>query len=148
MSPLDVRMFLREELRRVLNVTNLILEMNGGLDRESMVNVNQLIENVLALLAPQLEKQEITVTKSLTSVEERYGNPLTLKQAFFNIIMNAIEAMPDGGELTVSSSLDDSWSHIEISDNGVGIPKRFLGDIFGKGFSTRGQIDGILPPKK
>lgn len=146
MSPLDVRMILREELRRVMYMVKWMVEIDQKLDRKCMVNVNQLIENTLKLLAPQFEKQGIKVSKSLTPVQKSYGNPITLKQAFFNIIVNAIHAMPDGGELKVSSSIEQFSYKIEISDNGTGIPERFPLDkslisvrdkIFKVGFSTK-----------
>jgi signal transduction histidine kinase len=68
-----------------------------------------------------------------------------LQQAFINIIWNAIEAMPRGGVLSVSTHFDPERSlvTIEISDTGVGIPEDDLERIFEPFFTTKSETKGV-----
>ncbi|HVP48052.1 MAG TPA: ATP-binding protein [Bryobacteraceae bacterium] len=66
-----------------------------------------------------------------------------LKQAILNVVMNAIEAMPDGGQLRFQSSLRGDDAEIRISDTGCGIPSEARKKIFGLYFTTKPKGSGI-----
>jgi signal transduction histidine kinase len=74
------------------------------------------------------------------------GDPGQLKQAFYNIFKNAIQAMPEGGELDVICSYDEEWLELEISDNGQGISQENIGRIFEpfKSFKKGGTGIGMM----
>lgn len=66
-----------------------------------------------------------------------------IKQAFYNLILNACEAMPEGGELTVSSARRGKILVIEINDTGKGIPEDKIQDIFNPFFTTKAKGLGL-----
>ena len=59
-----------------------------------------------------------------------------------NLIMNARDAMPRGGELTLATECENSFVHVEVSDNGVGIPPDHLTKIFDPFFTTKATSRG------
>ena len=65
------------------------------------------------------------------------GHHQNLQQVFLNLFLNAIEAMKNGGELSISTSVEDNSVRIDIRDTGVGIPKENLGMIFDPFFTTK-----------
>ncbi|MFQ5803062.1 MAG: ATP-binding protein [Candidatus Methylomirabilales bacterium] len=73
------------------------------------------------------------------------GNREELQQIFVNLILNAAQAMPDGGQLSVSTSIDaeGEWVQIEITDTGVGIPPEYLEKIFDPFFTTKDGGTGL-----
>jgi signal transduction histidine kinase len=91
-----------------------------------------------------LKAAKITVHSQLkTSLPPVYGNSGKLQQVFMNLIMNARDAMPRGGELTVATEAEDSTVHVEVSDNGVGIPAEHLNKIFDPFFTTKDNGTGL-----
>jgi len=67
-----------------------------------------------------------------------------LQQVFMNLMLNAIEAMPDsGGELTVKSQLKDGQFQLWVSDTGVGLPAEKMDQIFSAFFTTKPQGSGM-----
>jgi len=72
------------------------------------------------------------------------GDADKLQQVFVNIIINAIQAMPEGGELTVGTRLteDGEFVEVEISDIGCGIPQEHLSKLFDPFFSTKKTGEG------
>jgi signal transduction histidine kinase len=71
------------------------------------------------------------------------GNPRGLQQVFLNLLLNAIQAMPDGGELGVSAQVDDNgFLRIDVSDTGTGIPAADVDKIFDPFFTTKDPGEG------
>jgi len=103
------------------------------------VNVNTLIEETLQLLNHQLELSKVEVTKELNwKIPPCWASPNHLQQVFLNIILNAQQAMPDGGKLTIRTSFSqDSMIEITFTDTGCGIPEENLEKIFEPFFTTR-----------
>lgn len=106
------------------------------------VHLHTLFENIAELLAPQLRKQQITLiipAKGELPVVE--GDADQLQQVLFNLCLNALQAMPYGGKLTVTSDADQI-EHQEvvtlyIQDTGEGIPAEHLPYIFDPFFTTK-----------
>ena len=65
------------------------------------------------------------------------------RQVLVNMIMNAVQAMPEGGRLTISARERDKFLEVEISDTGCGIPKEAIGKIFDPLFTTRAKGIGL-----
>lgn len=104
-------------------------------------NLNEDLQNVI-LLTSNLWKNRI-------SIEERYGDvpPVRcysglLNQVFMNLVVNAIDAMEDGGKLTLATYQDQDKAIIEISDTGSGILPENLDRIFEEGFTTKSKNKG------
>src|SRR5208337_567763 len=71
-----------------------------------------------------------------------YANPGKLQQVIMNLIMNARDAMPRGGELTIATACEDSSVRVEVSDNGVGISPEHLSKVFDPFFTTKSTARG------
>jgi two-component system NtrC family sensor kinase len=66
------------------------------------------------------------------------GHPHDLQQVFLNLFLNAIQAMPEGGELEVAADVvQDQWVRVEVTDTGSGIPQEHLSQIFDPFFTTK-----------
>ncbi len=111
------------------------------------VDVNEVIGRVFSIVGHKAKLQDITVhfelAETLPSVK---GNFAQLEQSVMNIVFNAIEAMPGGGELTISTCQDDVNGHdvvVEIIDTGPGVSQQNLPYIFEPFFSTKGKAKGV-----
>lgn len=132
---------------------------------DEVERVNQIVKQLLNYSKPQAAALKMTsldavmkdtmqlvnsrlLAKRITSVAS-YGNatawadPHQLRQVFLNIIMNAIEAMPHGGELRVETAAEGAVSRITISDTGVGLSKEDQKRIFDPFFSKRDGGTGL-----
>jgi len=110
-------------------------------------SLNHVTEDVLQLLAPELEQSGITLEQHLSSelpdvlMDERY-----IKQAILNLAKNAVHAMPQGGKLLVRSfrsTKANQEAMLEICDTGVGMSPEVIDKIFEPFFTTRDFGSGI-----
>ncbi len=102
------------------------------------IDLNRAIRETLSLAEPMLRASKIALNPQLTAeLPGVFGNSGKLQQVFMNLIMNARDAMPRGGELTIVTETEDSTVHVEFADNGVGIPPEHLGKIFDPFFTTK-----------
>jgi two-component system NtrC family sensor kinase len=107
--------------------------------------VNAVIEKTLKLSNKYLQHSNIALKKSLSSdLPVVMATPGELQQVFLNLVLNAVDAMPEGGTLHVSSYLtDDSYLAVEFSDTGCGIPAEHLNQVFEPFFSTKDEGTGL-----
>jgi two-component system NtrC family sensor kinase len=114
--------------------------------REGMrpVSPHEMLEAVLSLLGPRLEEHNITVQRDLEDYLPRVrGVSSQLKQVFASLVLNGIDAMPDGGTLTIRTYHHNQLVNIEIADTGKGIPPEDLKSIFEPFYSTRSERTGL-----
>jgi signal transduction histidine kinase len=110
-------------------------------------NLNLIIDNSLQLMKKLFDEHRIHVTKNLgenlSSIEIDKNK---IEQVFFNLILNAIEAMPGGGNLTIRTYIEQQenvkWVAAQIEDTGTGIPEAILENIFEPFFTTKRVIGG------
>ncbi|MBU0691023.1 response regulator [bacterium] len=108
------------------------------------VNLNEVIEKVLALTAKQLRGDNVEVVKELSDIPPVIkGSPSDLQQVILNLILNASEAMPEGGILTVSSDCVNDAIDLKFKDTGTGIPAELQKKIFDPFFSNRVSGGGV-----
>jgi two-component system NtrC family sensor kinase len=111
------------------------------------VNVNTILENALILIRKQLYDYNIKLTTNLNpQIPKIMGDPNQLWQVFINILMNAIQAMPYGGELRIDTGLyDGGYDHIFITfaDTGLGIDEEDLPKIFDPFFTKKDTGTGL-----
>lgn len=106
------------------------VDINGVL--QEAVSCTSVPENI------QLVRQ---LDKTLPSI---LADPVQLVQVFGNIILNAIQAMPDGGQLTIKSEVPSpEWVTISFTDTGVGIPQKDLGRLLEPLFTTKAKGIGL-----
>jgi two-component system, NtrC family, sensor kinase len=101
------------------------------------VNIHQGLDSTLTLVHHQL-KNRIQVVKEYGDLPEIDCFPNQLNQVFMNIFVNAEQAMPERGTLTIKTFREGNTAKIMISDTGMGIPKENLAKIFDPGFTTKG----------
>ncbi len=107
-------------------------------------DINALIETVLFLIDKQLLKQNIQVKK-------RFGQNLPnvivarnqIQQVFLNIILNAMEVMPDGGKIEIQSRSNGDQVEVSFTDTGPGVPDEHRSQIFEPFMSTKNQGTGL-----
>jgi two-component system, NtrC family, sensor kinase len=134
---------IKQSFRASEIVNNLLKFSRTGGSEYLEVDVNRVIRETLALVEPMLRASKITLNTQLASdLPGVHGNSGKLQQVFMNLIMNARDAMPYGGELTLATESEDSTVRVEVSDNGVGIPAEHLSKIFDPFFTTKSTSRG------
>jgi len=115
------------------------VELNLG-----TVPVQDLLGEIVDLARPQAEfaKIRINVVQEAEGVNVRIDRDL-FKQAVLNVVVNAIEAMPEGGELRFEAIAGEDTAEIRVTDTGAGIPSELRDKIFRLYFTTRKEGSGI-----
>jgi PAS domain S-box-containing protein len=106
------------------------------------VDLKQSLEEILSLIDYKLKNMNIRLVLELEPVPPIYAQGERLQQVFINIILNALDAMPAGGELRVRLSLEDRTAVVRISDTGTGIKPEHRSRIFDPFFTTKGVGKG------
>ncbi len=106
------------------------------------VDVHERLEDTLTLLRHEL-KRHVTVVREFGELPLVECNPNQLNQVFINILLNAAQAMPEKGTITIRTSHMNGQVVVEIRDTGTGIEPEVLERIFEPGFSTKGQGGGM-----
>jgi hypothetical protein len=147
-EPDDPRTQLLEKIERqtfrAAKIVNSLLNLarpSGG--ETGPVDLNGVIGDILSLLEHQFKLGHVQVRKDLAkpAVIVR-GVEYKLQQVFLNLFLNARDAMPKGGWLTVATGLDGTSAVIEVADTGVGIPADHLGRIYDPFFTTKPEGRG------
>ena len=114
------------------------------------VNVNELLDNSLEFTKVRWKNDaeskgiKFKIIKELSNLNHVKGSPSELREVFTNVLNNAIDAMPKGGEIRVNTSMDDNHAIIKIEDTGAGIPKDVRDRIYDPFFTTKGvQSTGL-----
>lgn len=135
----------QQELGRVVHIVRQTL----GFYRESstpvMVDLSDLVENVLQLYERKIRSNRTAIVRDYKAAGVVEGFPGEMRQVFSNLIVNAIEAMQNGGTLTLRVSTGRDWrtgvrsAKVLISDTGPGISPQNLQHIFEPFFTTKGE---------
>jgi signal transduction histidine kinase len=108
------------------------------------VDLLALLAEVLALQQQELENLGIRVEVEVVQTPPPVlGDRNQLKQVFFNLFKNAMEAMERGGRLRIEARVDDAWVQLALADNGVGIAQADLPRVFQPYFSTKRGGHGL-----
>jgi PAS domain S-box-containing protein len=115
-----------------------------------LLNANELMEGTLELVKPKIkdeaEEKGIPINVQMVPGELLWvmGNPSELKEVLLNVVLNSIDALPQGGTITLRVRRNNGYASIEVSDNGIGIPSSIKGCIFDPFFTTKGlQRSGL-----
>lgn len=108
------------------------------------VSVNTLIQAVLTFTEPLLRQHKIRLIKKLgEGLPQVEVDTERIKQVFVNLILNAVQAMPDGGSLTLATLADDQKVMVRFSDTGGGIAEEDLPNIFDPFYTTKDGGTGL-----
>jgi two-component system phosphate regulon sensor histidine kinase PhoR len=95
------------------------------------VDLNQIIEEIIIQLSPQVERQQLSIDKELTTdMPSVQVDKDRIRQTIVNLVHNAIKFTDPGGRITVSTQADGDSVTVAISDTGVGIAKSDLPHVF------------------
>ena len=142
-APDDPRMKVLEKIERqtfrAAKIVNGLLNLSRPATVESgPVDVNSVINDVLSLLEHQLRTGSIQVRKELAvSGPVAQGIEYKLQQVFLNLFLNARDAMPKGGWLTIVTRAEGGSAVVEVADTGSGIPAEQLSRIYDPFFTTK-----------
>jgi signal transduction histidine kinase len=134
-------------IEELMQLVNAMLESGGASVGEyKEIRISEVMNRVLILAEGSIKKRNIQLTKDIADVPPIMGDSKAFLMIFSNLIVNAMEAMDDGGAaaLTVRVMVDPSPQSgrqgvvVEISDTGVGIPKSRQEGLFKGGQSTKG----------
>ena len=122
----------------VNGLLNLSRSTGSSADEAAPVDLNAIISDVLSLLEPQLMAGKVKVRRDLcpspalvTGIEHK------LQQVFLNLFLNARDAMPKGGWVSIETRLENGHVLAEIGDTGSGIPSEHLSRIYDPFFTTK-----------
>lgn len=98
-----------------------------------------VFDEVLHLLKPQIERLRIVVNRDFNAAPPMTLDREQMKQVVLNLLINALQAMPQGGRLDLSARVleDHRWMKLSIRDSGIGIPPENLKKLFDPFFSTK-----------
>jgi len=106
------------------------------------VNLKESLEEIISLIDYKLKTMNINLELNLSPVKSIWADGVRLQQVFINIILNAMDAMPDGGMLKIELYQIENQAIIKIEDTGTGIKDQHLPHIFDPFFTTKGSGKG------
>ena len=140
-------------IQQTERITKIIQQLLGFIRKkrpeQKNLNVKTLLETTLDFLDHQVQKQEIRVVKEISDhLPPVMGDPDQLQQVFLNLILNAVQSMPEGGMLHLSATSkwiskegieDDQREYVVLSvvDTGIGMEKEVMENIFNPFFTTK-----------
>ena len=134
-----------EEVKRLEKILNNITDF-GKPSKPEKINsqICEIMENTCMLMENYFQEKHITLQKRYeTDIPEAPVDPTQIKQVFLNILMNAVEAMPDGGKLDVNIESVNESIKIYIIDAGKGIQHGVLQNIYDPFFTTKPSGTGV-----
>jgi PAS domain S-box-containing protein len=135
---------IEQQTFRAAKIVNSLLNLARPASAEmTIIDLNIVIADVLALLEHQFRTHRIQVRKhlELPAVSVR-GVEYKLQQVFLNLFLNARDAMPKGGWLSITTAVSESEALVELADTGIGIPSEHLGRIYDPFFTTKSEGRG------
>ena len=135
----------KQEVRRLDTIVKNFLNAVRPVPLEPLpINIRQLLENAVNFMRNEIQNRDIAVQMQFPeSVPTTYGDGDQLIQAFFNLIKNAVQAMPDGGRLTILVDVDDLYVNIHFMDTGKGISEEEMRQILDPYFTTKSSGTGL-----
>ena len=141
----------KEDLEVIVNETNRCKKIVKGLldfarqtePDKAISDINEVIEKSIDLISHQASMQSIKIEKKIKPKIPRIMiDKGQIQQVFINILLNAIEAMPHGGTLSISSGIEGQMVTVGFTDTGAGIPEENMRKIFDPFFTTKKQGRG------
>lgn len=131
-----------EEVSRLERILANIMDFSKPVEFIKVLSqINEILENTCSLMDPYFNKGRIHVTKKFdTTIPKIVIDPTQIKQVFLNLIKNAVESMPDGGMLTIETTMENEYVKIDIIDTGEGMTNEVMQNIFVPFFTTK--VDG------
>jgi PAS domain S-box-containing protein len=141
----DVVKVVKEEISRLNKLATDCLSFSKSGDLKcTEEDIGRIFEDLLSLIIPHADLSGVNIyLKKLEGCPQILVDRDKLKQAFLNIILNAVEVMTGGGDITINVSKEDSCLNISIRDTGPGIPDEQHDKIFDLFYSTKSGGTGV-----
>jgi PAS domain S-box-containing protein len=135
----------REEIERLMQITTGILDFTRPRDIQlKPIQVSETLHQSIALANEQISQAHIIVKLEISAnLPIVLASADQLTQVFLNLILNAVQQMPDGGQLTITARHEGKQLKIAFADNGKGIPPDKLDLIFEPFYTTRKHGTGL-----
>lgn len=147
---------LLKEVDRLNAVVEKFLKLSKPLPQKPQrVEINSLIQQMVLLVKKEAENRRISIEQDLAVLEEPCQlDAEQMRQVMLNIMLNSIQAMPEGGNLRINTRIMEEedghslnrWLHLIFIDNGIGIPPENLEKIFNPFFTTKPNGTGLGLP--
>ena len=133
---------IRRQTDRATGIVNNLLNFSrtGGVTEFAEVDLNRVLDDTLQLLEPQFRQSGVELAREYTEdLPHVYGNAGKLQQVFTNLLLNARDAIPDGGRVRLRTLSDDrDLVTVEVVDTGIGIAPENVARIYDPFFTTKG----------
>ena len=133
------------EIRRLDRVVQTLVDFTRPRDLHlEDIDLRRLLDDVAQLAAPDAEQHGVTIERHMPAQNLMVKVDVDLmKQAFLNVVINGVQAMPQGGVLNISAGIEGSAAVADIQDQGPGIPKEMHDKVFELYFTTKKEGSGI-----
>ena len=142
----DLSAISAESLEGALRIKKIVSDLRTfSKQSESAVNlvdINQILESTLSIVWNEI-KFKIAVVKDYQAKTKIFADSTQLSQVFLNLLINASQAIPEKGTVTLSTSEDNNNVYIQVSDTGPGITPEVLPKIFDPFFTTKKTGSGL-----
>jgi signal transduction histidine kinase len=134
-----------KEIQRLDRVVQTLVDFNRPVELQlKTTELRRLLEEVAQLASPEAEQNGVRITTDFgADALPVFVDADLVKQALYNVVLNGVQAMPNGGALYLSARCDDSAAQIEVRDEGAGIPPEIRDKIFNLYFTTKKTGSGI-----
>jgi signal transduction histidine kinase len=133
----------KEQVEKISQIVRRLLNFSRKVPEDfklEPVNINFAIQEMTTFMSYQFKYNDIELILKLDpALPLVYGNKIYLQQVFLNLMINAKDAMPEGGKLVIETKLENGNVIIKFSDTGVGIPDDIKDKIFEPFFTTKGS---------
>jgi PAS domain S-box-containing protein len=136
---------LDSEIDRLDRVVKRFLDFTRPVEmRVEEVSLAPLLTRIVEVAQPQIDRAKLKVDLRIADgVLPVRGDSELLRQAVLNLVLNAVQAMPDGGRLTISLERRGDFAHVMVADTGKGIPPEHRNRVFQLFFTTRKGGSGL-----
>jgi hypothetical protein len=136
---------LHRHAQRVATITKSLLSFaRQSAHERGLVDLNDVVAAVLVLVERQYDRQGVRVHRNLApSLPPVFGEANALQQVVLNLVTNAAQAMPTGGDITITTAVDDTRIRLVVADTGPGIAPEHLPHIFEPFFTTKPSGTGL-----
>jgi len=133
----------KEQVEKISQIVRRLLNFSRKVPEDfklEPVNINFAIQEMTTFMSYQFKYNDIELILKLDpALPLVYGNKIYLQQVFLNLMINAKDAMPEGGKLVIETKLENGNVIIKFSDTGIGIPDDIKDKIFEPFFTTKGS---------
>ena len=135
---------IENEIERINQIIKQFLDFaRPSQPKKETLDVNGLLEDTLLLISHELKEHDIHIERSFFSIPAVSADRDQIRQVFLNLILNAMQAMSDGGRLVISTCVHENEVRIDFKDEGDGIPEPIRKKLFEPFFTTKEEGIGL-----